>query len=158
MKCSSEDSSGRSLIVGLRMSSLIACHVAYHCHEQVGDGGCAHVAKRGELVAIDPIEQQNAAAKYLALVNRFERTRRSDLLGMHRGFQKARFEFFHTAIKYNAAAIDEHDVGENVLHLFDLVRSYDDGAFAIEVVVQKRIVELLAIKDVDTERWFVEHQ
>jgi hypothetical protein len=40
----------------------------------------------------------------------------------------------------------------------DLVRGYDHGAFAIEVVVQKRIVELLAIKDVETERWFVEHQ
>src|SRR6266851_9144135 len=123
-----EYSSGRSL----GRDTLISDHR----HEQVGDGGCAYVAKRGELVAIDPIEQQNAAPEYLALVNRFERTRRSDLFRMHRDFQKARLEFFHAAIEYDAAAIDEHDVGEEVLHFFYLVRGYDDGAFAIEVVVQ----------------------
>src|ERR1700687_3617253 len=136
MKCSSEDSSGRSLVTALCLCSAIACQVPNHCNEQVGDGGCAHVAKRGELVAINTIEQQNAAPEYLALVKRFERTRCGDLIGMHRDFQKARLEFFHAAIKYDAAAIDEHDVGEDVLHLFDLVRGYDDGAMAIEVVVQ----------------------
>src|SRR5229473_3117306 len=136
MKCSSEDSSGPSLVTALRLRSLIACHIPNHCNEQVGDGGCAHVAKRGELVAINAIEQQNAAPEYLALVNRLERTRCGDLFGMHRDFQKARLEFFHAAIEYDAAAIDEHDVGEDILHLFDLVRGYDDGAFAIEIVVQ----------------------
>src|SRR5258706_9142814 len=127
MKCSSEDSSGRSLGRDIL--------IADHGNEQVGDGGCAHVAERVELVAIDAIEQQNAAAKYLALVNRLKRTRGGDLIGIHRHFQKARLEFFHAAIKYDAAAIDEHDVGEDVLHLFDLMRGYDDGALAVEIIV-----------------------
>ncbi len=110
------------------------------------------------MVAIDPIEQKNAATEYLALVNRVERTPRCDLVGIHRDFEKARLEFFHAAIEYDAAAVDEHDIGEDVLQLFDLVRGNDDGAFPIEVVVQQGIVELLAIEDVETERRFVEHQ
>src|SRR5229473_2602614 len=151
-----EYSSGRSLVRALCRCLWRTGLVVHYCNEQVGDCRCAQVAERGELVAINTIEQQNAAPEYLALVNRFERTRRSDLLGMNRDFQKARLEFFHAAIEYDAAAIDEHDVGEDVLHLFDLVRGYDDGALAIAVVVQQGIVELLAIEDVQAERWLVE--
>ncbi len=83
--------------------------IAHHGNEQVGDAGRAHLAQRGELLAIDAIEQQDAAAEHLALVHRLERARRGQLLGMHHHFQIARLEFFHAAIEYDAAAIDEHD-------------------------------------------------
>src|ERR1700758_4442938 len=150
MKCSSEDSSGRSL----GRDTLIA----YDGNEQVGDGGCAHFAKGGQLVAINAIEQENALTEYLGFVNWHERACRGELVGMNHHFRVARLEFFHAAIHYDAATIDEHDVGEHVLHFFDLMRGYDDGTFAVEVVVQQRIVKLFAIEDVQTERRFVKHQ
>src|SRR5438105_12469074 len=130
---------------------------AHHGNEQVGDTGRAHFAKCRELVTIDTIEQQNAAAEHLALVYRLERTCRGDMLGMHHHFRIARLEFFHAAIKDDAAAVDEHHIGEDVLDLFDLMGRHDDGAGAIEVVVQQGIVELLAIQDVEAERRLVQH-
>src|ERR1700690_992670 len=45
-----------------------------------------------------------------------------------------------------------------MLDFFDLVRADYDGAAAIEVIVQQRVVELLAIEDVEAERRLVEHQ
>jgi hypothetical protein len=45
-----------------------------------------------------------------------------------------------------------------VLDLFNLMCRHHDGAVAIEVVVQQRIVKLLAIEDVEAERRFVQHQ
>ena len=60
--------------------------------------------------------------------------------------------------EYDAAAVDEHEIGEDVLDLFDLMCGHDDGAAAIEVVVQQRIVELLAIQNVEAKRGLVEHQ
>src|SRR6266446_5449569 len=140
MKCSSEDSLGRSLGRDIL--------IAHDGNEQVGNAGCAHLAERVELVAIDAIEQQDAATEQLALVKWFERVRRGDVVGMNHHFQIARLDFFHAAIKYDAAAIDEHEVGENVLHLFDLMRGYDDGALAVEIIVEQRIVKLFAIEDV----------
>ena len=50
-------------------------------------------------------------------------------------------------LEYDAAAVDEHDIGEDVLNLFHLMGGHHDGAAAIEVVVQQRIVELLAIQE-----------
>ena len=37
--------------------------IAHHGNEQVGDAERAHLAKRGELVTIDMIEQQDAQPK-----------------------------------------------------------------------------------------------
>ncbi len=91
-------------------------------------------------------------------MHRLERPRRGDLLGIHHHFQIARLEFFHAAIEDDAAAVDEHEIGEDVLDLFHLMGRHDDGAAAIEVVVQQRIVELLAIQDVEAERRLVQHQ
>ena len=108
--------------------------------------------------SIEPIEQQDAATEHLALVNRLERPRCGELLGIHHHFQIARLEFLHAAIEHDAAAVDEHDIGEDVLDLFDLMGRHHDGAAAIEVVVQQRIVELLAIQDVEAERRLVQHQ
>src|SRR3989442_15359521 len=100
---------------------------AHHGNEQVGDTGRAHFAKCGELVTIDTIEQQNAAAEHLALVNRLERPCRGNMLRMHHHFQIARLEFFHGAIEHDAATVDEHDIGEDVLDLLDLMCGHDDG-------------------------------
>src|SRR2546421_10378276 len=104
------------------------------------------------------IEQQDAASEHLALVHRLERPCYGDMLGIHHHFQIARLEFFHAAIEHDVAAVDEHHIGENVLDLFNLMRRHDDGAAAIEVVVQQRIVELLAIQDVEAECRLVQHQ
>src|SRR6266852_9065185 len=77
---------------------------------------------------------------------------------MHHHFQVSRLQLFHAAIEYDAAAVDEHDIGEDVLDLFYLMCRHDDGAAAIEVVVQQGIVELLAIQDVEAKRRLVQHQ
>ncbi len=60
--------------------------------------------------------------------------------------------------EYDAATIDEHEIGEDVLNLLDLMRGDDDSAAAIEIIIEQRIVKLLAIQDVESERRFVEHQ
>ncbi len=73
-------------------------------------------------------------------------------------FEVARAEFLHAAIDDDAAAVNEHEVREDVLNLFDLVGGEQDGAAAVEVVVQQRIVELFPIEDVETERWLIEHK
>src|ERR1700694_3440615 len=135
-----------------------AALIAEHGNKQVGDARRSHVAKRGELMAFDTIEQQDSAPEHLALVNRLERPCCSDLLGVHHHFQIARLEFFHAAIEYDAAAVDEHEIGEDVLQVFHLMGGHYDGAAAIEVVVQQGIVELLAIQDVEAQRWLVQHQ
>ena len=49
----------------------------------VCNAGAAHVTERGTLLAIYSIEQQDAAAKRLALVNRLESTCSGGILGMH---------------------------------------------------------------------------
>ena len=77
---------------------------------------------------------------------------------MHHHFQIARLDLFHAAVEHDPAAVDEHHVGEHVLDLFDLVGRHHDRAVAIEVVVQQRVVELLAVEDVEAERRLVQHQ
>ena len=77
---------------------------------------------------------------------------------MHRHFHVARLDLFHAAIEHDPTAVDEHEIGEDVLDLFHLVGGHDDGAAAIEVVVQQGIVKLLAIQDIQTQRRLVQHQ
>ena len=59
------------------------------------------------------------------------------MLGIHHQFRIPRLEFFHAAIEHDAAVVDEHHIGEDVLDLFDLMGRHDDGAGAIVVVVQE---------------------
>ena len=77
---------------------------------------------------------------------------------MHDHFQIAGFVLFHAGVQHDAAAVDEHHVGKEVLDLFHLMRRDDDGAAAIEVVIEQRIVELLAIQAVETKGRLVQHQ
>src|SRR5712692_8393098 len=135
-----------------------AALIAEHGNKQVGDARRSHVAKRGELLAFDTIEQQDAAPEHLAFVNRLEDPCRAELFGMHHQFRIARLEFFHAAIEYDAAAVNEHDVGQDVLNFFHLMGGYHDGAASIEVVIQQRIVELLAIQNIQAKRRLVQHQ
>src|SRR5882672_709304 len=104
------------------------------------------------------IKQQDASAEPLAFMHRLERARRGNLLGTHHDLDVARLDFFHAAIEYDPAAVDEHEIGEHVLDLFHLVRRHYDGAVAIEVVVQQGIVKMLAIQDVEAKRRLVQHQ
>ena len=48
--------------------------------------------------------------------------------GLTRASGVARLEIFHGAIENDAAVIDEHEVGEDVLDFFDLMGGDDDGA------------------------------
>src|SRR5437868_9917424 len=77
---------------------------------------------------------------------------------MHRQLHIARLEFFHAAVEYDVATVDEHQIGEDVLDVFHLVCRHQDGAATIEVVVQQRIVELLAVQDVKAKRRLVQYQ
>ena len=104
------------------------------------------------------IEKEDAAAEHLALVNRLQHPRRGDLLRNHHQFEIAGLEFLHAAPKHDATAIDEHQIGKNVLHLFDLMSRHDNRAGAVEVVVQQRVVKLLAVEDVQTDRRLIQHQ
>src|SRR5260221_12903834 len=135
-----------------------AALIAEHGYKQVGDAWRSHVAKRGELLAFDTIEQQDAAPEHLAFVDRLQHPCRADLLGIHQHCQIARLEFLHAAIEYDAAAVNEHDIGQDVLNLFHLMGGHHDGAASIEVVIQQRIVELLAIQNIQAKRRLVQHQ
>src|SRR5581483_8979746 len=73
-------------------------------------------------------------------------------------FHIAGLKLFHAGREDDAAAINKHDVGENILDLVDLVRGDHDGARAIEVVVKQGVVKLLAEEDVETKRGLVEHK
>ncbi len=111
--------------------------IAHDGYEQVGNTGPAHFAIHSELVAVYMVEQQNAATKHGALVNRLQGARCGDMLGIHHHFHVARVEFFHAALEHDPAAIDEHEIGKDILDLFHLVRGYDDRTTMIEVVVQQ---------------------
>src|SRR6202171_6125255 len=92
-----------------------AALTAEHGNKQVGDARRSHVAKRGELLALDTIEQQDAAPEHLAFVNRLQRLCCGDLLGIHHHFQIARLEFLHAAIEYDSAGVDGPHIGQYVL-------------------------------------------
>ena len=59
-------------------------------------------------------------------------------------------QFFHAATENNAPAVNEDDIGQNLLDLVHLVCGHDNRATAIEVVAQQSIVELLAVEDIET--------
>src|SRR4030095_6640450 len=123
----------------------------HHRHKHVGNARRAHLTERGELVAIDLIEQENAAAEHLSFRDRLERARTRDMIRMDHHFNVARFEFFHRALENDPAAIDEDEIGQDILDFLHLMRRHHDGAIVIEVIVQQRIVELLPIYVFETK-------
>src|SRR5882757_588510 len=126
-------SSSRSLSLGGCLAGLIADYG----DEQVRNAGSADVAERGQLLTIGAIEEQDGATEDLTLVNGLERACCGRAVGKHHQFHIAGLEIFHAAVEDDATAIDEHDVGEDVLNLFHLMSGYEDGAAAIEVIVEQ---------------------
>jgi hypothetical protein len=88
------------------------------------------------LLAVRVIEEQDAAAEELAFMQGFERARCGKLIGIDSYFEVARFEFVHAAGENDAPVIDEHEIGQDMLDLFDLVGSHHDGAAAVEIVIE----------------------
>ena len=84
-------------------------------------------------------------------MNWIQRARSRQLLRIHHDFEVASLELFHGALEDDPPTIDEDKIGQDIFDLIDLMRGNDDGARPIEVIVEKRIVELLPIKDVETE-------
>src|SRR6185312_3346979 len=125
--------------------------------EYIGDTRRAYVAELLELRAIRALEEQGAAAEELTLMERLERTRRGQALGVHRHLRIPRLEVLHAAGEHDPPAVDEHEIGEHVLDLLDLMRRHHDRPAAIEIIVEQRVVELLPIEDVEAERRLVEH-
>ena len=94
----------------------------------------------------------------VAIHDRLEGPRRDKTLRQHHYFEIARFELLHTGFEDNASAVDEHEIGQDVLHLFNLVCRDDNGSGAVEIVVQERVIELFAKKNVQTEGGLVEDE
>ena len=79
-------------------------------------------------------------------MHRFEGACGGEVLGIHHHFEVTRIEFFHAALEDDPAlTVDEHEVRQNVLDLFHLMRCHDNRATAIEVIVQQGVVKLFAI-------------
>src|SRR4051794_3965898 len=91
-------------------------------------------------------------------MNWLQCSRLGEALRIYHDLDIAGVEFFHAALEDDASVIDEHEISQNVLDLFHLMGSHDDGAAAVEVIVQQRIVELFAIKDVEAKRRLVQDQ
>ena len=87
-----------------------------------------------------------------------ERFCTGDVIRMHHHFDITRLEIFHAAFEHDPAAIDKDEIGQDILDFFDLMRRDNDGATAVEVIVEQRIVELFSIKNVESERRFVQHK
>src|SRR5579864_2567764 len=143
------------------MSCSCCCslsRVAHHGNEEIGDAGCVHLAQYCELTAVCGIEKHEAAAQHLTLMHGLESARGRDLIWTHSHFRVAPLVVLHAAGKSDATLVYEHEVGEHILDFFDLVGRNDDGAVSIEVVVEQRVVELLAEQKVEAERRLVQHQ
>src|SRR5205823_12348472 len=130
-----EAGSWHSIGYSLHRSLSPAGLAAHHSNEQVGNAGPAHLAQRDQLLPFDRIEQQDAAAENLALVHWLQRPRHDDLLRQHQHLAITRLQFLDTAAEHDTAAVDEHEIGEHVLDLCNLVRRHHDGAVAVEVVI-----------------------
>ena len=73
-------------------------------------------------------------------------------------FDIARGERFHAAVERDAALVNEHHIGQDVLDLFGMMGGDHDGAIPVVVIVDQRVVELLAEQDVKTECRLIKHQ
>src|SRR5207253_8051478 len=81
----------------------------------------------------------------------FERTRAVEMIRMNHHFDIAGLEIFHAAFQNKPAAIDEDEIGQDILDFFDLMRRDNDGATAVEVIVEQRIVELFRSEEHTSE-------
>src|ERR1051326_4121231 len=126
--------------------------IVHHSDEQVRDTRCSHIAHGRQLTTIDPVKEHYASAEHLTLVHRLKRSRSNDVIRMQHHLYVTRFEFLHAAFQNDPSVIDEDEVGQHVLHFFNLMRCYDDRARLVEIIVEQRVVELFAIQNVETKR------
>src|SRR5206468_11664093 len=120
--------------------------VVLNPNEQVVIVGREYVTQFGQLLSIPSFKQLDTAPKNLALMHRLQLPRRGDLLVTHEHLDKPRFQFLHATAEHDAAAVDELNICQDVLDLFNFVRRHDDGAAAVKIVIQQRIVELLPVQ------------
>src|SRR6185437_10992395 len=111
-----------------------------------------------ELLAGDVVEEHDAAAEDGALAHGAERAGGVGVLGTNHEFGVAGGDGVHGGVEDDAAALDEDEVGEEVLDLFDLMGGDEDGAAAVEVLVEQGVVELLAVEQVEAEGGLVEDE
>src|SRR5262245_28146453 len=109
----------------------------HHRDEQIGDTRTTHLAEHFELIAVNTIEQQHTAPENRTLVHRFKRACGGEVLRVHHHFEVTRVEFFHAALEYDPAAVDKHQIRQNILDLFHLMSCHDDRATPIEIIVKQ---------------------
>src|SRR6185437_11343125 len=126
--------------------------------EEVGDAGGADFAELLELFAGDVVEEHDAAAEDGALAEWVEGAGGVGVLGADHEFGVTGGYGVHGGVENDAAVLDEDEIGEEVLDLFDLMGGDEDGAAAVEVLVQQGVVELLAIEQVEAEGGLVEDE
>ena len=133
--------------------------VSDHGDEQVSNAWGMRFAQSGKLLAINTIKQHHATSEHLAFVDRLESAGCGNLPGIDCQFHIARFQFVHAAGEHDAAAIHKHKVGEDVVGnsstwcvVTTMVR------LRSKVVIQQRVIELLAKQKIEAKRGLVQHQ
>ncbi len=91
--------------------------VADEGYEDVGDAGGADVAERSELLTGHAVVEENAAAEGLTFLNWLEGAGGGELRGVRDELEVAGVEVIHAAAEDEVAAVDEDEVGEDVLGL-----------------------------------------
>src|SRR4029079_2459306 len=59
---------------------------------------------------------------------------------------------------HHAPVIDENDVRQEILDLFDLVGRDENRALLVEIIVQQRVVELPPVEQIEPEGRLIQHQ
>src|SRR5579864_1164298 len=85
----------------LSNSLCLTSFLAHQGNEQIGDAGRAYLSQFTELLAIDPIEQQNGATQGLPFANWLQRTCRGELFGTHHQLRVTLFELVHAATEHD---------------------------------------------------------
>src|SRR6185436_17291897 len=83
---------------------------AHDRDEDVGNARASRFTEGCDLLAIRIFEEEHAAAKNRALINRLERARRVESLRVHHHFQVARLEILHAALQHDPPTVDEHQI------------------------------------------------
>src|SRR5690625_2540166 len=80
------------------------------------------------------------------------------MLGSEHDFAVAFLNGIHGYVEHQSTVFDEHQVGQNVLDLLDLVGGDDNGAPFVEILIEQVGVEALAKQDVQAQSGFVQNQ
>src|SRR5262249_22138800 len=95
------------------------------------------------------IKEQYATSKHLTLIHRPQRPSRDGIFRVGGQLDVPRFQFVHAAPEHNSSPIEEQHIGQDVLNFIHLVGRHKNGPATVEIIVQKRIVKLLSVKNVE---------